>query len=81
MLLLEQILSRAETFAMKKICEIFAFCEHKLSRMGQKSFSGEHKLSRIIFFIKNILGENKVRKKTSSSTLPFQKDKYLHEFT
>ena len=43
---------RAETFARKNIREIFTFREHKLSRMGQKSFFWEHKISRITFFIK-----------------------------
>ena len=73
----------ADTFARKKIREIFAFREHKLSRMGQKSFFRDHKLSRVTFFIKIFFGENKVRKKTfrSSSTLSFQKDKYLLKFT
>ena len=78
----------ADTFANRnfreeKIREIFAFREHELSGMGQKSFFRRHKLSRIAFFIKNFLGENKVRKKTfrSSSTLSFQKDKYLLKFT
>ena len=73
----------ADTFARKKIREIFAFRKHKLSRMGQKSFFREHKLSRITFFMKFFFGENKGRKKTfrSSSTLSCQKDKYLLKFT
>ena len=73
----------ADTFTRKTFREIFAFLEHKLSRMGQKSFFRENKLSRVTFFIKNYFGENKVRKKTfrSSSTLSFEKDKYLLKFT
>ena len=73
----------ADTFSRKKIRKIFAFREHKLSRMCQKSFFCEHKLSQITFLMKIFLEENKVRKKTfrSSSTLSFQKDKYLLKFT
>ena len=52
----------ADTFASKRICKIFVFGEHKLSRMGQKSFFREHKLSRITFFINFFLGENKEKK-------------------
>ena len=75
---------RAQKFSQeKKNRKNFAFREHKLSRMGQKSFFREYELSPLTFFIKKFLEENKVRKKTftSSSMLSFQKDKYILKFT
>ena len=36
-----------ETFANGKICEIFSFHEHKISRMSHIKIFCEHKLSRI----------------------------------
>ena len=78
----------ADTFARRNVRneknrKNFAFREHKLSRMGQKSFFREYKLLPLTFFIKKFLEENKVRKKTftSSSMLSFQKDKYMLKFT
>ena len=51
-----------ETFASGQIREIFAFREHKHSRMGLKKCFREHKLSQIFIF--QSFGKNKFSRNT-----------------